>query len=173
MKNVSEKQKTLIAEAYVETRERIIMYIANRINDYAEAEDLAQDVFVRLLEYGAAVSPATVNGLIYTVARNITFDYLRYKYRHAEAESYIFGTCSEPESTDESEIIARDIEDFEMRFLSMLPAKRQTVYKLFRFNGMRTSDIADRYEVSVRTVENHLRLARIEIRERMSHLLCV
>lgn len=173
MKNVSEKQKKLIAEAYVETRERIISYIASRINDHAEAEDLTQDVFVRLLEYGATVSPATVTGLIYTVARNITFDYLRHKRRRTEAEAYITDCRQEPSYSDESKIIARDIEELEMRFVSMLPNKRQTVYRLSRFSGMSVSDIAGYNDLSVRTVENHLRLARIEIRGRMSCLLRV
>ncbi len=173
MKNVSEKQKKLIAEAYVETRERIITYIANRINDRAEAEDLTQDVFVRLLEYGAAVSPATVTGLIYTVARNITFDYLRHNYCRAEAEACISDRLSESVDSDESEIIARDIEALELRFVSKLPNKRQTVYRLSRFNGMSAADIAAYHTLSIRTVENHLHLARTEIRGRMSRLLCV
>ncbi len=170
-KHVTEAQQNLIAEAYAQTRGRIVAYITRRINDAVEAEDLTQDVFVRLLEYGATVSRATITSLIYTVARNITFDYLRHKYRSGEIENYLMETSSSIENSTESAIMVRDLEEHERRYAMRLPHQRSLIYTLSRFSDKKVADIAAENALSVRTVENHLRLARIQMRDSMARLM--
>ena len=40
----------LIARIYAVTNEKVLGFIAQRVNDYADAENLAQDVWLRILE---------------------------------------------------------------------------------------------------------------------------
>ena len=59
------------SECYLKYKEYIKNYIAIRICHPHEAEDLAQDVFVRLWEHRAFVNKDTVWSLLFTIARNI------------------------------------------------------------------------------------------------------
>lgn len=171
--NVSENQKNIIAEAYIQHRERVSYYIMKRINDWAEAENLTQDVFLRLLEYGASVNAKTVERLVFTIARNIMFDYLRHKYCANDAENYIISTYGNAVQECESGVIARDLESAEKRRVDRMPTQRRMVYMLKRYDDKKVAEIARGQNLSVRTVENHLRMARADIRQYMTKLMCV
>ena len=64
----------LIAKCYADNSARVQAYIASRINSYADAENLAQDVWLRLLEYDKPLTAETMIPLIYTVASNLIID---------------------------------------------------------------------------------------------------
>ena len=67
----------LITDSYKRYHLSVYLYIYNKVSNKEEAEDLAQDVFVRLLDYKQMLRPDTVKVFIYTISRNLTNDYLR------------------------------------------------------------------------------------------------
>lgn len=69
--NTSTSYSTDFSEFYQEYRHIILNFITCRIPYKYEAEDLAQDVFIRLWEHWAFVNKDTVWSLVYTIARNI------------------------------------------------------------------------------------------------------
>ena len=90
---MSKQQATFddfFSECYLKYREHIKNYIALRICRPYEAEDLAQDVFVRLWEYKTFVKPDTVWSLLFTIARNIVTDQIRRYYKQEDFVAYIY-----------------------------------------------------------------------------------
>ena len=51
MKNISMKSTQLIEDSYTNYHHSVYLYIYYRIAHKEEAEDLAQDVYVRLMDY--------------------------------------------------------------------------------------------------------------------------
>ena len=51
MKNITMKSTQLIEDSYTNYHHSIYLYIYYRIGNKEEAEDLAQDVYVRLMDY--------------------------------------------------------------------------------------------------------------------------
>ena len=49
MENVTDRSQSIIVDSYIEYYSRVVDFITYRINNRCEAEDLAQDVFVRLM----------------------------------------------------------------------------------------------------------------------------
>ena len=49
--------------------------------------------------------------------------------------------------------------------LSLLPPQRRIIYTMSRFESKSISDISEELNLSHRTVENHLRIGRHEMRE--------
>ena len=45
------KPDHIITEAYTQWRPKVVRYISSKVNDADEAADLAQDVFLKLLEH--------------------------------------------------------------------------------------------------------------------------
>lgn len=61
----------LIADSYERYRSSVYLYIYRKVNNKEEAEDLSQDVFVRLMDYKQMLRPDTVKFFIYAISRNL------------------------------------------------------------------------------------------------------
>ena len=144
---------------------RVRTYILYKINDADDAEDMTQDVFLRLLEYGQVIQPETAQSMIFTIARNLVFDYLRRHYCHQEAHDELFRSTDIASNYTESNIVAHDLAQQEIQIVSHLPAQRQRLYTMVRYEGRCVADISKELRLSVRTVENHLAIGRREVRE--------
>ena len=165
METENNQPMKLVGEWYQTYHHDVFLYIYYKIGCSDDAEDLAQDAFVRLIECCQMVRQDTVKHLIFTIARNLVFDYLRRYYKRQEIDSYMFETAETSSNYTESRILADDLEACEQRKLRLLPPQRQKVYELSRYEDMSVTDISDRLNLSVRTVENHLRLGRKEVRD--------
>lgn len=101
METIANTYDDIITRSYEEYYQVILNYITYRITHRYEAEDLTQDVFVRLLDYKQMLRPDTVKYFLFTIARNIVIDYIRRYYKKQEIDSYIYDTMST--STNETE----------------------------------------------------------------------
>ncbi len=154
----------LIDGIYRKEYTSVYTYIYYRVNSHETARDLAQDVFLRLLDYNSMLCRETILSFIYRIASNIVTDHLRMFYRRREHDAYIYdrerGATAEAEST----VMAADIEAVERRRCDLMPVKRRMVYMLSRFGGKSVTEISKELNISVRTVENHLLIGRKDIR---------
>ncbi|MDR2915578.1 MAG: sigma-70 family RNA polymerase sigma factor [Tannerella sp.] len=156
--------ETIIRNAYKEYQPNILSYIANRINHRYDAEDLTQDVFMRLLEYKQMIRPETVKYFLYTIARNIVTDHIRRYYKRQEMDAYMYDTMAYSINSTEEDCQVADILSLEQKKLKTLAPQRRTVYYLNRFEGKSVDEISRKMFLIRKTVENHLLLGRKEIR---------
>lgn len=171
MKDTPMTTTQLIAKSYADYHHSVYLYIYYKINSKEEAEDLSQDVFLRLIDYNQMLRPETVKFFIYTIARNLVTDYLRRHYKRQEMTSYIYDVVEYSSNETESGIIARDLLAHEKMKLSMLPQQRRKIYSMYRFGEKSILDISSNLNISRRTVENHLFISRKEIREYMQQCI--
>lgn len=164
MKTATQPSDCIIAQSYEEYHLSILNYITYRITHRHEAEDLTQDVFVRLLDYKSMLRPETVRYFLYTIARNIVTDYLRRYYKKQEIDSYMYDITAISSNETEESIVTNDLLAIEQGKLGTLPEQRKLIYSLSRFDEKSTAEIAEELSLSKRTVENHLLLGRREIR---------
>ena len=171
MKDNSTKTAQLVASAYEEYFDKVYRYIYFKINNREEAEDLAQDVFVRLMNYNQIICTDTIKFFIFTIARNLLNDFLRRHYKKQEITSYIYEHAITHTIETESEVIANDLQAHEQYRLSLLPTQRRTIYSMNRFDNKNILEISTELNLSPRTVENHLFMGRKEIREYISRCI--
>lgn len=160
----------LITSAYNTYRQIIYLYVCSRIVNAKDAEDIVQDVFLHLMNYQQIICNDTIKSFIYTIANNLVNDYLRRFYRHQAYTLYIY----EQTSTlyhEEEDFIVRDLEALELYSVKRLPPQRQKIYLLSRYEERNTCEIAQKLHLSPRTVENHLRIGRKDVREYIRHFI--
>ena len=165
---MSKQQATFddfFSECYLKYREYIKNYIALRICRPYEAEDLAQDVFVRLWEYRTFVKPDTVWSLLFTIARNIVTDQIRRYYKQEDFVAYIYNKVNDSDrNTTEDVICYRELKEKHEEVVKNLPAKRRRIYELSFNHELSCPAIAGKLSLSPRTVECQLLLAHKTVR---------
>lgn len=154
-----------ILTGYYETnRLAICTYIARRIPHSYMAEDLTQDVFVRLWNVRQTICETTIKSLVFTVAKNIVTDHLRRYIRKRTADADMFYTESRSTNETAEKVVADDLAERELRIVTSMPPKRRRVYMLNRYECMSIDDIAAEMNMSRRTVETHLFIGRKTMR---------
>lgn len=165
MKNVlepltSHSDYCIVTRSYEEYHSLILNYITYRISHKYEAEDLAQDVFVRLLEYKLMLREDTVKYFLFSIARNLVTDYIRRYYKKQEVTSYIYDSLSHATNDVEEHCHVKVLEELERKQLSTFSAQRKKIYHLSRFEEKTVGEISEELQLSKRTVENHLLMGR-------------
>lgn len=165
METNQENCQQLITETYKKYRLQVLNYVYCKLGDRDEAEDMTQDVFVRLLNYSRMLREDTVKCFVFTIARNLVIDRLRKYYYKQESLSFYMEECGESTPDVESEVIASELQKLELRKVQMLAPCRKKVYMMSRYENMSAGDIALELNISKRTAEQHIFLGRKEVRE--------
>ena len=161
--------KLIITNYYAQHRGEIVDFIAVRLTDADEAEDMVQDLFLRLLRGHQLITPITLPCLVYTMARHSIADYYRRRRVREEFEHYLIkNTDSIGEM--ESIISARLLMERMERTLARLPEACGRIYRLHIYDGLKVSDIAQQLALPYKQVENRLGQARKAVRQQFTSL---
>lgn len=168
-----ESKHSVIAEYYTAHYDELKTFVASRLLFAEDAEDIVQNIFVRLLQMDKMITPITLPCLVYTVARNLIFDYWRHKrkveeYEHIIRKSDLFSRSVENvESVYSAHEVERELE----RSIAHLSQKQAKIYRLHIYEGMQVSEIAKELSLKYKNVEYCLGSARKEVRTYMKKVL--
>ena len=164
--------RTLLINYYIAHRDELLAYVSSRLGDSYLAEDIVQDVFLKLLTTDKMICEATLQALVYTVARNLITSHFRHLSHHEHFEHYIKrnveGGMRHETSGDwnqESVFSAHEIMERLERGLARLPKNCREVYRLHVYDGMKVSEISEQLNEGYKSVENRLGIARKAIRQ--------
>ena len=156
MKDTTMKNNQLIIDSYMSYRQSVYLYIYCKINSKEDAEDISQDVFLRLIDYKQILREDTVRFFIFTIARNLLTDYLRHYYKKQEVTSYIYDFAVTSVNDTDSRLITNDIAMHEQHCLTLLPPQRCIIYKMSRFENKTVKEIAEETNITAKGVEYHI-----------------
>ena len=160
MKSIEKETYPIIEEAFKEYYPVILHYVTCRVKSKQEAEDLVQDAFVRLLEYGNMLQKSTIQSFLFITARNLIIDHLRRYYRKPEITSYIYENIPQSDCGPEEETVVKDLLFLEKNKLNVFSRQRKKIYFMSRFQEKTLAEISEELQISTRTVENHLLAGR-------------
>lgn len=149
--------------------QRLVLSIAARyLGDRAEAEDAAQEVFIRLWQGARRYQPsAALEAYLRTLTVNFCLDMKR-KQRFI----LLSGAEDRPGSDDpQDEAQKAERRNAIGRALQILPTTQRMAVVLFHMEGLSVGEVARLMETSPKAVESLLSRARATLRERLADLL--
>jgi len=155
----------LISDYYISHRDELLAFVSSRLGGSHYAEDIVQNVFLKLLTTDKMISEVTLPSLVYTIARNLITDFFRRRTSYEEYEHYI---KSQGVESQESVFSAREITERLERGLARLPEKCREIYRMHIYGGMKVSEISQELGEGYKSVENRLGLARKTMRQYLS-----
>ena len=151
---------------YVTHRDELLAYVSSRLGNSVEAEDLVQNVFLRLLTSDKMITDITLPALVYTIARNQINDYYRRRTHFEAYEHYLKNTDSIDDSAG-SVLSIRDITEQLERGLARVPENCREIYRLHIYGGMKVAEISECLGEGYKSVEHRLGTARKMIRQHL------
>lgn len=134
------------------------------IKDTQAAEDLAQDIFIKLWEKRNTLEVSvSLPAYLHRAASNRAFNHLRNTHSFLEIES-----LSELETSPVEEI---DFENRYKKLLDLLPPACRAIFIMSREDEMSYKEIAENLNISIKTVENQMTKALKIMREKITHYL--
>ena len=162
----SMKDILTLTNYYITHRDELLVYASSRLGNSVEAEDLVQNVFLRLLTSDRMITEVTLPALVYTIARNLITDFYRRRTHFDDYEHYLKNTDSIEESA-ESILSIRDITEQLERGLARVPENCREIYRLHIYGGMKVAEISQRLGEGYKSVEHRLGAARKAVRQQL------
>ena len=153
----------LIESYYRNHRDELLAFVSSRLGGAVEAEDIVQNVFLRLFTTDKMITEITLPALTYTIARNLISDYYRRRNTYEEFEHYIKHSIDESSSM-ESVISAKEIAELFERGLARVPENCREIYRMHIYGGMKVGEISQTLGEGYKSVEHRLGAARKALR---------
>ncbi|MBI4219629.1 MAG: sigma-70 family RNA polymerase sigma factor [Chloroflexi bacterium] len=140
------RRRQAVAELYETHYERVSRYIAVRIGNLSEAQDLASEVFVRALRSIGTYQEtgAPMEAWVFRIAHNLVVDHLRRKSRRPTAtplEDLITDPSVNPNLAENMEREAR-LESLKQALDQLSDAQRQVLALRFSNEEMTSEEVA-------------------------------
>ena len=156
-------------------RSRIFGYILSKVRDKDTAEDIFQDVFIKIinsLKKGKYNEEGKFIVWAMTITHNLIMDFFRKKKKNRflkpTDEFDIFDIISDHSLNSEESLIKSQVIDDLNILINELPETQKEVLKLRYFSNMSFKEIADKCNISINTALGRMRYALINIRKIMN-----
>jgi RNA polymerase sigma-70 factor (family 1) len=129
------------------------------------AEDISQDVFLKLWEKRKEVKPDTVKQLLYTIANNLFLNIVEHqKVSLKFTENYRIGNNNESPEFD------MELKEFDKKLqaaINMLDEKKRSVFLMNRIEKFTYTQIAENLGITAKAVEKRMQKALSFLKEKV------
>lgn len=150
---------------------KIKRFLGGFLDDDKDAEDLTQDLFVKLWQRRSTLDEIdNLNAYLFRMAKNALFTHLEQKYKHT---LYPIDQIIETPSTEvlEELVFAKELEELISLAVAKMPLQRKKIFLLSRKDGISNDEIAKSLKISIRTVETHISAALSDLRKVLKIIL--
>ncbi len=157
MMPITDKQRLLAL--YQEKSGEIKTFIQRRLGDEMAAEDLLQDLYIKLSKVKESTQIKNIQSYLFRMTHNLVIDWIRNKKHDfflppdiSEILNNIQGGC-DPQYAVEAKVELDNLE----RIMSRLPKRCREIFYLNRVERWKHKEIADHFGISVRAVQKNIK----------------
>jgi RNA polymerase sigma-70 factor, ECF subfamily len=177
---VQTRDRKVFEQLFERYRRAIVAHAARYVKDRARAEELAQEIFVRVYTTKSYQANAKFKTWLYRVATNVCLNELRRPENKEKLES--LNGVEETKNVSASVLISRPVSPEEVlssvelakrvdRALDALPANQRAAFLMARHDNMSHEEIAEALETSVSAVKSLIHRALEALRKEVNMVL--
>jgi RNA polymerase sigma-70 factor (ECF subfamily) len=156
-----------LLEIYLERRGNLVRFFAARTGSQAVAEDLAQELYVKLATRDRRQTAENPVALIYRIATNVMLDRARGEARATArdaawrrvAHASMGGEDVAEEAPADQAVASRQRLRQLVDAVAELPPQMQRAFRLHKLDGLSHAETAEAMGISVKSVEKHISAA--------------
>lgn len=168
------KRRQQVEQLFLQQQQKLVRHIMAKGLDQREAEDIAQEAFVKLLGLEDAQVSNYIAAYLYKIATNLTIDKLRRKARSPFAEHTDEseqmpqpGNSANPEKNHHNQELLKEME----KSLASLPDKCRLAFLLYKIRGQSYEEIALTLQISPSMVRKYVLRAVRHCYQQLQHEL--
>jgi len=153
-------------ELYNQYHQPLYHYVLRFVKSPALAEDVLQDVFLKIWEIRSRIDPElSFKAYLYRISRNSVFKLLKKIAVDENLRTQVLKQFSQSVADADLKVLWQQYEALLQAAINRLPPQRQKVFKLCREEGKSYEQVAEELGISRNTVKEHMVLAMKLIRE--------
>jgi RNA polymerase sigma-70 factor, ECF subfamily len=174
---ISDHSFRIITRADFETLFRnyyssLCSYANQFLKDIDASEEVVQEVMFRIwTKRESLVIDTSMKSYLFRAVRNGCFNVLKHTKVREEYRSWREQQGNDSHLSKEDEMIASELEQKIREAIDRLPMERRKVFIMSRYDGLTYGQIAEKLNISVKTVENQMGKALKTLREELSDYL--
>ena len=143
-------------------------YACTILKEEAQAEEIVQQVFFKLWERADSLTiTGSVTAYLYRAVHNESLNYIKHKKVRSEHRLHVAYSMKDQADHASKKVLNSELEKKLQEAMEELPEQCRTIFQMSRFEEMKYREIADKLDISVKTVENQmgkaLRLLRTKL----------
>jgi RNA polymerase sigma-19 factor, ECF subfamily len=154
---LSKKDVAAFEQVFKKHFKNLHAYAFAILKDEVEAEEIVQQVFFKLWDRSGHLSlSGPVAAYLYRAVHNESLNFLKHQKVKANHQLHVAYSMKNKSEQVQEKLITRELENKFRAAMNELPEQCRTVYQLSRFEDMKYREIADKLDISVKTVEKHM-----------------
>jgi RNA polymerase sigma-19 factor, ECF subfamily len=149
--------RTVFEELYREYYIRLCYYCIKYVDRIEDAEEIVQDIFVKLWEKHEELEiNSSISAYLHRAVQNYALNFLS---KQKVKDKYILVQDRNLYEAFDDGLVKLEEEELRKilkKAILELPEKRREIFELSRFDGMKNSKIATQLSISVKTVETQM-----------------
>lgn len=164
-----------LVRAFFEKRENLLLFLAARTRSMPQAEDLLQDLYLKVAAVEADAEARAPVAMLYRMAANLLVDHVRSAQRSArrdadwrrETRTEAAGEEISAEPPADEAVIARERIRLLAEAVAALPPQMGRAFRLHKLEGLSQKETAQAMGVSVKMIEQHIQAAMRHLTQRL------
>lgn len=163
---IAARDEAAFEQVFKQYYKNLHAYACSFLNDPDEAEERVQQVFFKIWERAEHLQfQGSIAAYLYRAVHNECLNFQKHEKIKTAHRLHVVHRMQNETHTDKP--MNKELEQQFREALNELPEQCRTVFQLSRFEELKYREIADRLDISVKTVENHmgkaLKLLRLKL----------
>ncbi|MBN1199918.1 MAG: RNA polymerase sigma-70 factor, partial [Bacteroidales bacterium] len=166
--------KTTFEQLFRDEFKGLVLFAIQYVKDYEAAREIVQEAFISLWNQRDRIDPSRkIKSYLSTTVRNRSLNHLRDNKKFDTrllAQENLYPLASYEQS---DRLVEKELQDKIHEAISDLPEKCREIFLLSREEHLKYQAIADRLQISVKTVETQMSKALQHLRSRLREYLVI
>lgn len=159
-------------EIYDRYKYRVFSFAGRYLNDKSDIEEIIQEIFVKLWKTRSRIKEdLPLYNYLFTITRNTILHKKQKQINEKKYLEYLKIYYSITTLSTQNEVQFKEAREKVDMAIRNLPPKRREIFLLNRNEGLTYREIAEKLNLSIKTVEAHIRLALQDLRKDLEEYL--
>ena len=169
---LQKRDEAVFEQVFKSNYKNLHAYAFSILRDEADAEEMVQSVFYKLWERSENLSiSGSITAYLYRAVHNESLNYIKHLNVRSKHRMYVSHKIDDGSEEGSNRVQAKELEERIQQAMNELPEQCRTIFQMSRFEELRYREIADKLNLSVKTVENQMGKALKVMRARLADFL--